>query len=276
MKALVVYDSHFARARQFVYRHGDVLTRRRFAYHFEHGSQEAVLDALACYQNDDGGFGNGLELDLLCPASSGICTEVAFGYLVELKVGEGDIVDRGIHWVVSNQTANGDLPHPPKDVVKQYPHGAWWETDAGRILSLAGLLGKMGQCPPEVSRRAAAVFEEKYLPFPQALKVYMYPVSLYLRYGDLEGRHRQHLAALDAAFGNMLATEAWHHPLFFRYGRWTHEGISAALWETEAQRAIATLQDDGGVWIERYAALPWWRPVWTVDLFVALAIFSAL
>ena len=85
-----------------------------------------------------------------------------------------------------------------------------------------------------------------------------------------ELRACHHLAALDAALVNMLKTEAWHHPLFFRYGRWNYDGISAALWETEAKRVTATLQEDGGVCIERYAELPWWRPVWTVDLFVAL------
>ena len=119
---------------------------------------------------------------------------------------EGALFDRGLQWVVSTQTVNGDLPHPA-ETVKEYPHGVWWEEDEGRILSLAGLLGKLGKCPPEVSRRASVVFEETYLPFPAALKVYMYPVALYLRYGDLEGRHCHHLAALDAALVNMLKTE---------------------------------------------------------------------
>lgn len=265
----MVTAEQFDTARQFVYRHGDLLTRRRFAYHFEHGRKEAVLEVLACYQNDDGGFGNGLELDMLCPDSSGICTEVAFGYLAELEVCKGALFDRGLQWVVSAQTANGDLPHPA-ETVKEYPHGAWWEKDEGRILSLAGLLGKLGKCPLEVSRRASAIFEKTYIPFPEELRVYSYPVALYLRYGDLEGTHCRYVAALDVAFVNMLSTDAWHHPLFFCHDRWNYEGISAALWETEAKKAIATLQEDGGVCIERYAQLPWWRPVWTVDMFVAL------
>ncbi|MBN1483151.1 MAG: hypothetical protein JXA37_00375 [Chloroflexia bacterium] len=264
----MITTRQFDAARQFIYRHGDLLTRRRFAYHFERGPIEAVLDVLACYQNSDGGFGHGLELDILCPDSSGICAEVAFGYLVELGVGQGPLFERGLQWVVSAQTADGDLPHPV-DAVTRYPHGPWWKQDHGRILSLAGLLGKLGHCPPEVSRRAAAILE-RYLPFPQELEVYDYPVALYLRYGDPEGIHRQHLGALEAAFLSMLGTYAWHHPLFFRPGRWEHDGIPASLWEAEAEKAVAALQDDGGVWIERYARLSWWRPVWTVDLLVTL------
>jgi len=69
----MITPEQFEKARQFIYRQGDLLTRRRFAFHFEQGSNQPVLQALACYQNDDGGFGNGLELDITCPESSGIC-----------------------------------------------------------------------------------------------------------------------------------------------------------------------------------------------------------
>jgi len=259
----------FKKAREFIYRHGDLFTRRRFAYHFEDGDKQTVLDALACYQNKDGGFGNGLEPDILCPESSGICTEVALGYLAELGVDEGPVFDRGLQWILSAKTENGDLPHPV-EAVRKYPHGPWWEKDEGRILSIAGLLGKMGRADPDVSSRAAAVFEKSYVPFPKDLGVYSYPVALYLHYGDLDGRHRDSIAELDAAFPGMLQKEAWHHPLFFCQDRWDHESIPSSLWHSEAERAIATIQEDGGIRIEQYAQLPWWRPIWTLDLLVTL------
>ena len=98
------------KARQFIYRNGDLLTRKRFAYHFEGGAKQAVLDALACYQNDDDGFGNGLEKDVMCPESSGIALEIALGHLLELKVADGPILERALTWAHMNQTDNGDLP----------------------------------------------------------------------------------------------------------------------------------------------------------------------
>ena len=70
----MVTREQFEKALQFIYRYGDLLARKRFAFHFEEGSKQAVLDTLNSYQNDDGGFGNGLELDVMCPESSGICT----------------------------------------------------------------------------------------------------------------------------------------------------------------------------------------------------------
>ena len=50
----MITAEQFEKARQFIYRQGDLLTRKRFAYHFEQGSKQAALDALACYQNQDG------------------------------------------------------------------------------------------------------------------------------------------------------------------------------------------------------------------------------
>ena len=68
----------------------------------------------------------------------------------------------------------------------------------------------------------------------------------------------------------MLDLDAWHHPLFFCQRRWNHAGLPAKLVESEARKAVAALGPDGGAVIERYADLPWWRPVWTLDLLVEL------
>jgi hypothetical protein len=259
----------FGKARQFIYRQGDLLTRKRFACHFEGGSKQAVLDVLACYQNDDGGFGNGLELDVTCPASSGICMEMALGYLLELGISDGPILDRAIRWVLTNRTANGDLPHPTESV-KAYPHGNWWAQDSGRILSIAGLLARLGRSCPELSERAAAVYEATYVPLPGQVGVYSYPLAQYLRYADGAERFSESRSRLEAAFAKMLQKDAWHHPLYFCHNRWDSPDIPMSLWRSEAGRAVAALQADGGVLIERYAELPWWRPIWTLDMLVIM------
>lgn len=263
-------QAQFERSRNFIYRQGDLLTRRRFAYHFEGGRKAPLLAALACYQNSDGGFGNGLELDLLCPESSGICTETAFAYLLEWGVSEGTVFERALAWVLENQTETGDLPHPTTTLTR-YPHGPWWaEGDKGRILSIAGLLGRMGVDNPEITSRARAVFETTYVPFPKALEIYAYPVSLFLEYARDVETCAPFREELRAAVPGMLEREAWHHPLFFCGDRWNAPHFSQALWRHEAERAVSTLQEDGGVQIERYAALPWWRPVWTLEMLIIL------
>ena len=259
----------FEKAKSFIYRHGDLLTRKRFGYHFEGTGKQSVLNALAAYQNEDGGFGNGLELDIMCPESSGICIEVALGYLDDLGVGEGPIFERAVEWILRNRTDNGDLPHPV-DAVKRYPHGEWWEGDANRILSVAGLLGKMGKDHPEITARASAFFEASQIPFPDEIGVYLYPLALYLRYADGADKYAQYLQQLEAAFPAMLERDAWHHPLFVCHNRWDSKDIPDSLWRSEAERVVGILQEDGGVLIEQYATLSWWRPVWTLDMLVTM------
>lgn len=259
----------FEKAKAFIYRHGDLLTRKRFGYHFEGASKQAVLDALACYQNEDGGFGNGLELDIMCPESSGICMEVALGYLDELGVTEGPVFERAVEWILRNRTENGDLPHPAK-AVKRYPHGEWWGGDANRILSVAGLLGKMGRSHPEITARASTVFKVSQIPFPDEIGVYLYPLALYLRHADGAEKYAQYRQQLEAAVPAMLERDAWLHPLFMCHNRWDSEDIPASLWQSEAGRIAKTLQEDGGVFIEQYAMLSWWRPVWTIEMLVIM------
>ena len=53
----------FQAARQFVEDHARPVDKAWFAYHFEDGSAVAVLEELAAFQNADGGFGHGLEMD---------------------------------------------------------------------------------------------------------------------------------------------------------------------------------------------------------------------
>jgi hypothetical protein len=74
----------FTRARNFLAEHARPLEAARARFHFESAPAEDVLDALADYQNPDGGFGNSLEPDLRTPASSALATMHAFEYLREL------------------------------------------------------------------------------------------------------------------------------------------------------------------------------------------------
>ena len=74
----------FEKARTFVIDQGRELERRLLSYYFDDGTPAAVLDELASYQNQDGGFGNGLEPDIQLPDSSVITTTIALRILREV------------------------------------------------------------------------------------------------------------------------------------------------------------------------------------------------
>ena len=117
----------FQSAKNFIMDQGRELDQRRFEFHFEGGSADAVLAALASYQNDDGGFGNCLEPDIRTSASSAIATTVGFQVLREIRApAEHTLVREGIEYFITTY----DEPRgvwqiiPPE--VKNAPHAPWW------------------------------------------------------------------------------------------------------------------------------------------------------
>ena len=63
-------NQDFDAIRRWMHRNARPLDLARWQYHFESGSAEAVLQSLSAYQNEDGGFGHGLEVDCWNPASA--------------------------------------------------------------------------------------------------------------------------------------------------------------------------------------------------------------
>ena len=79
---------------------------------------------LANYQNPDGGFGNGLELDVMAPTSTAVGAECAMMLLDELGVVDSKMVEHLESWILSLQGENGALP-PMQPEIVDYPHDPW-------------------------------------------------------------------------------------------------------------------------------------------------------
>lgn len=123
------------RAREFIYTNARLLDRKRFAFHFEAGSAEEVLDALKPYQNADGGFGNALEADMRCPQSQPVTTETALMVIREAGGFGSDMMDGVLRYLRSITLDGGGLPRATTDV-NAYPHAPWWTTERDGIPSL--------------------------------------------------------------------------------------------------------------------------------------------
>ncbi len=118
----------FQRAMAFVEEQGRDLDRALLAYHFAEGPAEEALSALAAYQNDDGGFGHGLEPDLRTPASSVIATTVAFQNFRSLHVpAEHPIVRNALTYLFEAYDESRQVwPIIPPEV-ENAPHAPWWD-----------------------------------------------------------------------------------------------------------------------------------------------------
>ncbi len=113
--------------RRWMYRNARPLDLARWQYYFEGGSAEAVLQALAAYQNEDGGFGHALEADCWNPESAPMQTWTASCILREVGAPKGHPVAQGIlrylgsgaHFV--DGLWQGAIPSN-----NDFPHAPWW------------------------------------------------------------------------------------------------------------------------------------------------------
>ena len=162
----------FQNAKNFIMDQGRALDQRRFEFHFEAGSANAVLAALASYQNDDGGFGNSLEPDIRTSASSAITTTVGFQILREIRAPvDHTLVRKGIEYFVATYDESRQVwPIIPPEV-DEAPHAPWWnyENSAatfGQFLvnpraEIVGYLHEFGDgVPPKLLKPLAATVLE--------------------------------------------------------------------------------------------------------------------
>jgi len=128
----------FNEIRSWIYRHARYLDIAVWQYHIEGGSADAILDALAYYRNEDGGYGHGLEPDNENPESSPMMAMIAkrfFDYSADKKQqlmrGVLDYLEKtehctekGWHWAIPSNN------YYPCHGYFAYPLPAWYEEDA--------------------------------------------------------------------------------------------------------------------------------------------------
>ena len=136
-----------ASAKTFLLNNGRLLERHLFAYLFENGSRDKVLNALRAYQNEDGGFGNALEPDKRTSSSQPIDQEIALRILDDVGL-KGDMVKDICDFLVTITTDEGGVPFT-LPTAGDAPHAPWWGTDEAKppaslnpTASIAGLLHK--------------------------------------------------------------------------------------------------------------------------------------
>lgn len=149
----------FQRAKNFIMAQGRAVDQRRFEFHFEDGSADAVLAALSPYQNDDGGFGHGLEPDIRTPASSALVSTIGFQLLREIQAPASHrAVQRGIQYFIDTYDEHQQVWHIVPPEVDEVPHAPWWDYESspetfGRFLvnpraEIVGYLHEFGNNVP--------------------------------------------------------------------------------------------------------------------------------
>ena len=269
----ILNNEQIQTTKQFIFQNGRLLERQLFEYFFGKGTKQACVRALLAYQNADGGFGNGIEPDLLCPDSTAIGAETAMCVMELLDYYEPKVIDQLLDWIVKHQNEAGFIPHPPANIF-DYPHQLWWENpDAERVLTLAGLLRKWGVEHDTFFQKVRDYYEQAEM--PGADKYYGYPYFVYLKYCSEDAEDQAKLATMIEQLPVLLEKHADHFPLFNR--AWFHavDYVAPETVVEEAQKFAAAIQEDGGV-ATAYPDLPWWRPLWTLEGLILLKRHSFL
>jgi len=160
-------DNAFAAADRFLLKEARLLERRLFATRFLGQPSGAVVDALRGYQNEDGGFGHGLEPDKRCPASLPIDVEVAFQTMAAAGAADADMVGRSCDFlgrVAAAAEADGAVPLA-FPVIESFPRAVHWSDWTYRpglnpTAGLAGLLHQLGVDHPWLAEATAYCWQQ--------------------------------------------------------------------------------------------------------------------
>ena len=262
-----INEKQFKEIKEFIFKNGRLIERRLFSFFFENGNKDAVIKALVAYQNLDGGFGNGIEPDLLCPDSTGIGAETALYILDILDLSKSDIVTNLAKWVVNSLNSEGFIDHPPKSI-EEYPYQPWWNnSDDLRIFAVAGYLKKFGFEDKNLFSKVRTFYEKTQL--PEEFKIYDYPYFLYLKYLGESKEEKQMLQHIINQFPSIFENNKEHYPLFSRSWYQALDIVDKEIIGIEADNFFNSLKEDGGLKIT-YQDLSWWRPIWTLDCLILL------
>jgi hypothetical protein len=273
LEMININNDQLKKIKDFIFNNGRLLERKLYSFFFENGQKEDVLKCLISYQNTDGGFGNGIEPDLLCPDSTAIGAETALYTLDLLEITNGDIVNNLIKWILNVQNDDGYISHPPRNMYN-YPYQEWWgNPDDERIFALAGYLKKLGFNEAFFFEKVKNFYTNSSL--PEEFTLYNYPYFIYLKYLGRSQKEKSMLQHITNQLSSIFNKNKEHYPLFGRH--WYHalDIVDKQTIKNEAENFFRGIKDDGGLKIV-YQNLPWWRPIWTLDGLILLKKFGIL
>lgn len=138
----------FSKARNYLLAEGRILEKRLFDHYFESGFTAEVYHSILAYQNDDGGFGWGLEPDTSSPESQSLFTEMALLWLDATKCLDVGTINKSLNFLRPLTFDNAGLPWMLKPY-REYPRACHFDKPMHRPVititaSILGLCEKYG------------------------------------------------------------------------------------------------------------------------------------
>jgi hypothetical protein len=289
-------DDLFAAGDRFLLSQARLLERRLFATIFRGQPAVHVVDALRGYQNDNGGFGHGLEPDKRCPASLPIDVETAFQALAAADATDDEMITRACDFlarIAEAGDADGAVPLA-FPVIESYPRAAHW-TDWTYVpglnptAGLVGLLYQLGVDHPWRAEGAAYCWRQLEAGGVPADAHTLSEVMIFLEHVPERDRADEHARFLATRFGEIPMFHL--DPAADGYGltplhlapapgsRWRPLFTDAQI-DGHLDRLLKSQQDDGG-WPVSWeppsqAATLEWRGVITLQALRTLTSYGRI
>jgi len=239
------------------------------------GDPEAVIAALATFQNADGGFGKGLEVDIGAPESNPFAMRLALIHLrtVPPTVGE-DLRARAGVWLAENQASDGDWHF--SEEARSGELAPWFEgwtfPSLNPACCLAGQAVAVEVATPTMLERVDLLFREQ-ASVNAVRDGDFYALLPYVEYSLTGALPTEYVEAVGETINEWARRELFDDAehffnLAFGGSPEVTDRIPADVVETYADRALAEQLDDGG-WPTAYDAA--WRPAATAAVLVALS-----
>ncbi|MFC2079187.1 hypothetical protein ACFLSZ_04335 [Candidatus Bipolaricaulota bacterium] len=124
----------FNRSLSFLATEARPLERAQAVVHFRKASSECVWDELLAYQNDNGGFGHGLEPDVRTPSSSSLATAWALRVMRETGCSaEHPMVQGAVQFLIETYDPKKRVWRVVPEDANNYPHAPWWHNEDGSL-----------------------------------------------------------------------------------------------------------------------------------------------
>ena len=248
-------------------------------HHWQGAPAQPVIEALAAYQNPDGGFGNELEVDIKSPLSNPFAARLAMQVMLALNEDAGNELRHRLgRWLTTNQNADGDWHFSPAVYESPLPFwfAGWTFPSLNPACCIAGLATRLGLATPEMLGRVTALFAER-ASLEQARTGEFYDVLPYVEYVpwiELEVESKDaYLHAIAEGIVRMTETGKYEDAShFFDHalagGSVFRRMIPTEFVAAQASRLLSEVAADGG-WPTPYDQ--GWRAHSTMGAMVTLA-----
>lgn len=250
------------------------------AHRWRGGPSEAVITALARYQNADGGFGNGLEVDIAAPESNPFATRLAMQAILALDprpASTGPMLEGVDRYLATAQDAGGDFRLSPEVLAGEIApwFAGWTYPNLNPTACLAGLAARLGIGNEQLFIRLGAMIDA-IGDLDTARNGEFYDVLPYAESASLlaaNGREDLVAATAEGIAARLARPDGYEdagHALDHALGGSPalSDRIPPDLLAKQAARLLAEQEDDGG-WPSPYSAA--WRPWITATAFMHLA-----